>query len=47
LIILHASSDYRFVNVDELGQVLSFAPRLSQGQHHVLLIVKKKENLMI
>jgi hypothetical protein len=41
LIILHASSDYRFINIEENGQVSSFAPRTSEGQHHLLLIVKK------
>jgi CD109 antigen len=40
LIILHASPDYRFVNVDEDGSVSSFTPRTSEGQHHVLVIVR-------
>ena len=42
LIILHASSDYRFVNLDEDGQVSSFAPRTSDGHHHVLIIVSTR-----
>ncbi|CAF1169204.1 unnamed protein product [Adineta ricciae] len=39
LIILHASSKYRFINLDQHGGVSSFAPRTSEGQHHVLLIL--------
>ncbi|CAF3596141.1 unnamed protein product [Rotaria sordida] len=39
LIILHASPNYRFINLDQHGQVSSFAPRTSDGQHHVLLIL--------
>jgi hypothetical protein len=40
LIILHPSEDYRFVNVEKDGLVSSFAPKLSTGQHHVLLIIQ-------
>ena len=39
LIILHASTDYRFINLDQDGQVSSFAPRTSDGHHHLLIIV--------
>ncbi|UJR37646.1 hypothetical protein I4U23_030343 [Adineta vaga] len=39
LIILHASSKYRFINLDDNGVVSSFAPRTSEGHHHVLLIL--------
>jgi hypothetical protein len=42
LIILHASPNYRFINIDQDGQIASFAPRTSDGYHHVLLIVKEK-----
>ncbi len=41
MIILHASPNYRFINLDQDGQVYSFAPRISDGHHHVLLIVNK------
>lgn len=39
LIILHPSENYKFVNIEKDGLVSSFAPRLSTGQHHVLLII--------
>ncbi|CAF0782034.1 unnamed protein product [Adineta steineri] len=39
LIILHASPNYRFINIDQSGQASSFAPRTSEGHHHVLLIL--------
>ncbi len=44
LIILHSSEDYKFVNVEEDGFVSSFAPRLSDGQHQVLVIVQPGES---
>lgn len=40
LIILHPSDDYRFVNVERDGLVSSFAPKLTTGQHQVLLIIQ-------
>ena len=43
LIILHASERYRFVNIDQNGVVSSFAPRLTDGQHHVLIILYPNE----
>jgi len=39
LIILHPSKDYKFVNVESDGLVSSFAPKLTNGEHHVLLII--------
>ena len=43
LIILHASDNYRFVNLDQNGVVSSYAPRLTDGQHHVLVILYPNE----
>ena len=43
LIILHASDNYRFVNIDQNGVASSYAPRLSDGQHHVLVILYPNE----
>jgi hypothetical protein len=43
LIILHASNEYRSVNIDRNGVVSSYAPRLTQGQHHVLVILYPNE----
>ena len=43
LIILHASDYYRFVNVDQNGVVSSYAPRLTDGQHHVLVVLYPNE----
>ena len=43
LIILHASDNYRFVNLDDNGVVSSYAPRLTDGQHHVLVILYPNE----
>ena len=43
LIILHASSKYRFVNIDRNGVVSSYAPKLTNGQHHVLVILYPNE----
>jgi CD109 antigen len=40
LIILHPSKDYKFVNVDKDGLVSSFAPKITSGYHHVLLIIQ-------
>ena len=40
LIILHPSEDYRFVNVERDGLVSSFAPKLTTGEHHVLVIIQ-------
>jgi len=39
LIILHPSKDYKFVNIESDGLVSSFAPKLTNGEHHVLLII--------
>ncbi len=44
LIILHPSDDYKFVNVEKDGLVSSFAPRLSSGQHHVIVIIQPGES---
>ena len=43
LIILHASDNYRFINLDQNGVVSSYAPRLTEGQHHVLVILYPNE----
>jgi CD109 antigen len=43
LIILHASTDYRFVNIEQRGIVSSYAPKLTQGDHHVLIILYPNE----
>ena len=43
LIILHASDNYRFVNLDQNGVASSYAPRLTEGQHHVLVILYPNE----
>ena len=43
LIILHASDNYRFINIDQNGAVSSYAPRLTNGQHHVLVILYPNE----
>ena len=47
LIILHPSPDYKFVNVERDGLVSSFAPRLTSGQHHVLLIIQPGQSRRI
>ncbi|CAF1920706.1 unnamed protein product [Rotaria magnacalcarata] len=47
LIILHASPNYRFINIDQDGQVSAFAPRTSDGQHHVLLIIPSSSSRRI
>ena len=39
LIILHPSKDYKFVNLETDGLVSSFNPKLTSGEHHVLLII--------
>lgn len=43
LIILHASDDYRSVNIEQRGIVSSYAPKLTEGQHHVLVILYPNE----
>ena len=43
LIILHASDNYRFVNIGSRGVVSSYAPKLTDGQHHVLIILYPNE----
>lgn len=43
LIILHSSEMYRFINVEEKGIVSSFAPKLSAGDHHVLVVLYPNE----
>ncbi|CAF4090363.1 unnamed protein product [Rotaria sp. Silwood2] len=43
LIILHASDHYRFVNVERHGVVSSFSPKLTDGDHHVLVILYPNE----
>ena len=43
LIILHSSENYRFVNVGKKGKVSSYAPVLTEGEHHVLLILYPHE----
>ncbi len=47
LIILHPSNDYKFVNVEKDGLVSSFAPRLTSGQHHVLVIIQPGQSRRI
>ena len=47
LIILHPSDKYKFVNVEHDGLVSSFAPRLSGGQHHVLVIIQPGQSRRI
>ena len=47
LVILHASTAYKFVNVEPDGLVSSFSPRLSGGQHHVLLIIQPGQSRRI
>ena len=47
LIILHPSEDYKFVNLEEDGLVSSFAPKLTSGEHHVLLIIHPGESRRI
>ncbi|CAF3428023.1 unnamed protein product [Rotaria sp. Silwood1] len=43
LIILHASDNYRYVNIDRNGVVSSFAPKLTDGDHHVLVTLYPNE----
>ncbi|CAF1113861.1 unnamed protein product [Adineta steineri] len=43
LIILHASDDYRSVNIGQRGIVSSYSPKLTEGQHHVLVILYPNE----
>jgi len=43
LIILHASTNYRTVNIDPKGIVSSYAPRLTTGEHHVLIVLYPNE----
>jgi CD109 antigen len=39
-IVLKGSDDYKFIHVEEYGYVVSYAPRLSEGDHHHLVWVK-------
>jgi len=47
LIILHPSDDYRFVNLEKDGLVSSFSPKLTTGEHHVLLIIQPGQSRRI
>ena len=47
LVILHPSEDYRFVNVESNGIVSSFSPKLTTGQHHVLVIIQPGQSRRI
>lgn len=47
LIILHPSDDYKFVNLESDGLVSSFNPKLTSGEHHVLLIIHPGESRRI
>ena len=40
VIVLHGSDDYSFVNVEENGYVVSFAPRLTSGDHHHFMFIR-------
>ena len=37
VIILRGSDQYKFIHVEEYGYVVSYAPRLSSGDHHHLV----------
>ncbi|CAM4768224.1 unnamed protein product [Rotaria magnacalcarata] len=43
LIILHASDHYRFINLDQNGIVSSYSPKLTDGDHHVLVTLYPNE----
>jgi hypothetical protein len=43
LIILHASDNYRFVNIAQKGVASSYAPKLTAGEHHVLVVLYPNE----
>ena len=47
LVILHPSEDYNFVNVEKDGLVSSFAPKLTTGYHHILLIIQPRSSRRI
>lgn len=40
VVILKGSEDYSFVHVEDYGHVVSYAPRLSQGDHHHFLYLR-------
>jgi len=42
-IVLVGSPDYKFIHVEEYGYVVSYAPRLSGGDHHHLVWVRGKD----
>lgn len=42
IIILHGSSEYKFVHVEEGGYVSSYGARLSEGEHQHLVYVSLK-----
>ncbi len=37
VVILKGSDQYKFIHVEEYGYVVSYAPRLSSGDHHHLV----------
>jgi hypothetical protein len=37
VVILRGSDQYKFIHVEEYGYVVSYAPRLSSGDHHHLV----------
>ena len=45
VLILQGSDQFRFVSVEEHGYVVSFAPRLSSGDHHHLVFVRAEATL--
>ena len=43
MIILAGSTDYEFINVEDYGYVVSYAPRTTQGEHHHMVYVRAED----
>lgn len=47
VIILKGSDQYKFIHVEEYGYVVSYAPRLSSGDHHHLVWVRGESEVEV
>ena len=47
VIILRGSGQYKFIHVEDYGYVVSYAPRMSSGDHHHLLFIKGESEVEV
>ena len=46
-VVLKGSPDYKFIHVEDYGYVVSYAPRMSGGDHHHLVWVRGESEMEV